>query len=29
MWKKEGGKNFQMKKENENISFNLYLQVLV
>ena len=26
---KEQGKNFQMKEENENISFNLYLQGLV
>ena len=26
---KEQGKNFQMKEENENISFNFYLQVLV
>ena len=26
---KERGKNFQMKEENENISFNFYLQVLV
>ena len=26
---KEGGKIFQMKEENENISFNFYLQVLL
>ena len=26
---KKGGKNFQMKEENENISFNFYLQVLL
>ena len=26
---KKRGKNFQMKEENENISFNFYLQVLV
>ena len=25
----ERGKNVQMKKENENISFNFYLKVLV
>ena len=28
-WRKEWGKIFQMKEENENISFNVYLQVLV
>ena len=28
-WTKELGKNFQLKEENENISFNFYLQVLV
>ena len=26
---KGGGKNFQMKEENENISFIFYLQLLV
>ena len=26
---KEQGKNFQMKEENENVSFNFYQQIFV